>query len=184
MKQKRFGSYGVIFHPRGGQNIDWSKLSKKEIVEELKKCGFLTPLEMCNFLRNVSIRGEKKKNGEGYYYATLFNFMGQLELGSLNGVPHYQLFLEVKPKLTKAKLLKYLSKKLYGKVSSCAISVKVLTEDTEAYEDYCKKEGRANLPGIYEDVIIDSTLSFFSKYLEENSQLKKFSELLILINIG
>lgn len=176
MRQKQLRSFGLTVFPRNGNNIKWIGLSKAEIVEELRKLNFLTPVQMGTFLSNFSIRGDKKKKGDGYYYSKLISFSGQLELGKTNRFPHYQLILEVKPKITKNKLLNYVSRKLYGEEVSKAISVTVIREDTQAYEDYCKKEERANLPGEYSHMIINETVSFFVNYSQENFQLKNVME--------
>lgn len=176
MKQKKFGYYGITVFPKDGNKVDWGVLLKKDISLELDKLLFWTPLQMGNFLHNFSIQGEKRKNGKGYYFSKLEEFGGQLEVGSKNNRPHYQLFIKVKPKLRYSKVLRYFSKVLYDEDSSAALSITVLTEDTSSYEEYCWKDMRANLPGKYEHALIDSSMSTYVNYVEKNPRFRRVLE--------
>jgi hypothetical protein len=177
MKKGKYKRFGLTIHPLGGDRVIWSQLTEEEISAQLKELKYLRPNELARVLLETQIFKEKKKNkitGETIdYYSEMYDFGGQLELGDKYRTPHYQCWIELTAKQSISKVLKYYSMKLYGEERSFAVSVKVLTEDSEAYENYCSKEKRANLPGEYAHMNIDKTIGELDKYLEDNPDAKK-----------
>lgn len=176
MNKSRSTKFSITIHPLGGENIDWKVLSKKEITENLRELKFKTPIEIARILSNINIFAESKsKKGEvRKYYSRTDDFGGQLELGTEKGTPHYQLWVQLTFRNTKAKLLKYLSQVIYEQDRTEAISVGFLSEDIEAYKVYCSKETRAELLEEYEYYPINKGVSEFDKYVEENPESKKY----------
>lgn len=177
MEKGRFTKFGLTIHPKGGENINWKELTKEDIANKLEELKFIKHVDLARLLLETKIFRETKKNKETgetvVYYSEPIDFGGQLELGSKNGTPHYQCWLEIKPKNKMSKVLKYFSQALYQEDRSSAVSVKVLTEDITDYVTYCTKETRANLPGGYQHTNIDKTIGMLDKYLEENEDAKK-----------
>lgn len=175
---KKFSKFRVTIHPKLDEKEltqgSWSGMSKELITERLRKLKFKTPIEMARICLSISLKGDKKRNSDDYYVASVKDFGGQLELGTKNGIPHYQLWVELKPQTTKKRLLNYLSQVMYNEEISDAISVEVLTEDIEAYKDYCSKEDAANLLDEYAHIKVDKTISEFDEYLEVNPETKKY----------
>ena len=175
--ESKFTKFGITIHPPGGESVNWKELTKQEISEKLKELNFWTPTKVARLMTEVQIFKERKKNKSGQlivYNSESKDFGGQLELGTKNKTPHYQLWLELTSKTTKKKVLNYFSKKLTGETTSTAISVTVLTEDIENYVNYCQKEDRANLEGDYTHIEVTSLLSEMDKYLEDNPDSKKY----------
>ena len=179
----KFTKFGLTIHPKGGENVNWKKLTKNEITKKLEELKFIKPLGLSRVLINTKIFKERKINKSTNevqeYFSTIENFGGQLELGDKNGVPHYQCWLELTVKNTQTKLLKYFSQVLYGEDRSPCISVKVLTNEMEDYICYCMKERRANLPGSYSHINIDKMIGKLDSYLKEVPEAKKSLKLLM-----
>lgn len=170
---KKYSKFGVVIQPQTDTLINWKDLSKKEIVNNLKKCKFPTPLEMIKIISNLTPIAAKRKESEDYYKAKVKSFGGQLELGTTNGIPHYQLWIEVKPQILQTKMLQALSQAIYETERSNAIQVQALSTDSSGYMEYCNKEGKAGLTDEYSDMEINSEISDFLNYIEENSHVKK-----------
>lgn len=183
MEKGKFTKFGLTVHPKGGQDVDWKQLTNEEKAAKLKELKYTRPIEFARILLDTKIFKETKQNkatGERVnYYSETENFGGQLELGDQNGVPHYQCWIELTSKNTATKVLKYYSKVLYDEEVSAAITVKVLTENTDDYVMYCMKQSRANLPGDYKHVNIDKTIGRLDKYLEDNPEAKKYLKILM-----
>lgn len=81
-----------------------------------------------------------------------------------NGIPHYQMWIEVKPQINKESLLSFFSEKIYDVKKSKQITVLVLTEDISVYKKYCQKEVRANLPEAYSHFDMRKDSYEFLKY--------------------
>ena len=104
--------WGVIIHPESKESDDWLGLSSQRVRTKLKKLGFIEAKSLAKILTELSIFKETKK--DKLYYSNSVNYGGQLELSEKN-LPHYQLWLELNSKTTRNKLLRYLSKEIYGK---------------------------------------------------------------------
>jgi len=179
----KFTKFGLTIHPKGGENVNWKKLTKNEITKKLEEFKFIKPFELSRVLIKSKIFKERKinklTNEVQEYFSIIENFGGQLELGDKNGVPHYQCWLELRTKNTSTNVLNYFSQVLYGENKSPSISVKVLTNEITDYISYCRKEKRANLPGSYRHINIDKMIGKLDAYLEEVPEGKKSLKLLM-----
>ena len=178
---KKFKYFGVVIHPKDGNNYDWKNLSKNEITILLRELSFPTPKEVGLILTNLSVRGDKKVKKSWtnetipeYYYGKVEQMFGQLELGHKNNRPHYQLWISMKPQVPKTGMIRELSKKFYNQDKSSSISVLTLSLDNNEFIKYCQKESRANLKDEYSHVQISNLFSEYQKYLEENHESKKW----------
>ena len=168
--------FGVTILPKNprGRPVKWKSLDAGQKTERLEKLGFIKPLQLGLKLKCLVFFSDVKLKSGSYGRVRVKNFGGQLEIGSTNEVPHFQLWLEVSPRTTKTKLLEALSLELYGEKKSSSISVIYLTKDTSFYKDYCMKDERANLLGDFSNVIITPELVDMFKYIEGDEDLKKF----------
>ena len=175
----RFSKFGLTILPKyESREIDWKSLSKLEVSETLVDLDFIKPLEISGLMKSMKLKARCKglKNGKKQqYFSMVKNFGGQLELGDGNGVPHYQLWLEVKPASSKKLLLEYFSEKIYGVRRSDQVSVFVLGGDMKDFKDYCGKENRGNLAGVYGDKV-DKKMWDFLGYQESEPESKLILE--------
>ena len=178
---KKFKYFGVVIHPKDGNNYDWKNLSKNEITILLRELSFPTPKEVGLILTNLSVRGDKKikkswtnETVPEYYYGKVEQMFGQMELGHKNNRPHYQLWISMKPQVPKTGMIRELSKKFYNQDKSSSISVLTLSLDNNELIKYCQKESRANLKDEYSHVQISNSFSEYERYLEENPESKKW----------
>jgi hypothetical protein len=182
LTNNRFSKFSIIIMPEIDESLgffDWEKMSKEEVVESLRLLKFKTPIEIIQIIKNLKPRASKRQGDQGYYYyGKSIDFGGQLELGSKKNKPHYQLWLEVKPKVRQKQLLEKLSQDIYQKEISYAISVSVLSEDILDYQSYCSKENRGDLVGEYGHLMIDNKMAELNKYMDENPELKNVHEYL------
>lgn len=116
----------------------------------------------------------KKRNSNECYYTSVEDVKGQLELGSKNRKPHYQLWLRTKIKIIKKKLLEALSYSIYEEKTSNAISVAILSMNDDDMQKYCLKENNADLCEEYGHVQITKSAMDFQVFLEENPESKKY----------
>ena len=175
---KRFSRFGLTIFPRFGKiekELNWQEMSKEEISETLRKLNFIRPLELVGVIKSMELKSRTKKLKNGRvknYFGKVVDFGGQLELTAENGIPHYQMWIEVKPQVTKEKLLSYFSEQVYGVKKSKAITILILTEEISSYKNYCSKEVRANLPGGYSHLDMRKNSYDFLTYLNEQPKSK------------
>ena len=175
---KKFSKFGLTILPRyesGGEELSWKEMSKSEIVTTLKKLDFITPLDLVARIKSMELktRTKKLKSGkEKIYFSKVVDFGGQLELTTDKGIPHYQMWIEVKPQCTKEALLAYFSSQVYGVTKSKSISVLVLTKDISSYKKYCVKEERADLRAPYDLLELNQDLLKFQEFLENDSEAR------------
>ena len=175
---KRFSKFGLTIFPQFGKkelNLNWKEMSKEKISETLTKLNFIRPLELVDVIKSMELKSQTKKSKNGRiknYFSKVVDFGGQLELTTENGIPHYQMWIEVKPQATKEKLLSYFSEQVYGVKKSKAITVLILTEDISSYKDYCSKEVRANLVGGYSHLDMRKNSYDFLTYLKNQPKAK------------
>ena len=180
----RYKKFGITIHPLDESDFNWNNKDKTEITNKLRELKFLTPLELSSKLIKLKIKDGLKKNKNEYYFSKPVNFGGQLELGKKNNRPHYQCWLEMSRRITKRKILLELSKIIYNREISNAISIIVLTKDIEDYKNYCSKEDRAYLENEYSHISLSISLVTFEQYLSDNPDSKKYSLNYFLINVG
>jgi len=173
-KVKRFSKFGVVINPTEKiENIE--NLNKQEIVDALQIGNFPKAVDLHNRLQKVSVKGDKKRNAKSeeyeFYDSKITDYVGQIEQGE-KGTYHWQLYLEVKPKVTKTKLLTALSQALFDQEISSAISVMVAA-DSNTMKEYCEKDARATLIEPYEVNILDIRYFEYLEFQRENPELKK-----------
>lgn len=175
----RFSKFGLVINPETEEKIDWLNLSKSEIYTKLKELKFQNKDSLQKKLLDLTIEGQPKRSKGSNeieperYNVKIVDYGGQLEQGA-GGTPHWQLWVETKPQTTKRALLKALSRSLYGKDSSKAVSVLETGLTTDDLKKYCRKEGRLELEAEFDYNILDKTTQEFVEYLEENESLKKY----------
>lgn len=174
---QRFYDFSVVLNPRGGEEIDWKSLSENMdlYLFEMKRINFLTPKELSSVLSNFEGISQNSKRKEKIRYFRISEFRGQLEMGSENCKPHYNLAIRVSIKILASSLVRELSKVLYQVENCKSINVEV-AHDYKALVEYCRKEEtRLDLTGSeYYPPFLDYRLDLFLSALAENSDLAKF----------
>lgn len=183
MAKERYSNFGIVLHPAGGQDVDWTKLDKFQIVEKLREFGFPKPYSLARLLTDLTIKADpkpkkywKEKDKREWYHSRIIDMGGQLEQGTKNSRPHYQMWISVTPKVTESSLRKALSLQLYNVERSNALSVQVLSSDMEAIKDYCRKEDRANLVEEFSHPEINKSHSDWVRFLDDEPELKEIEE--------
>jgi len=167
--------WSVVIYPKTTEDIDWKSMDKESLTTKLEELLMITPSALGKVLVDLRLEGDKKKNSDEYYLSTVKRFTGQLELGTKNGRPHYQLAIELTSRVTLKKLKVYFSKAIYGEMASNAISIEALKNNFDEYSvGYCLKEDRANLLRDYTHVSITQDYMKSIIHMEENSELKKY----------
>ena len=165
----RYSRFGIVINPETEKKVCWLEKNHCEIGSELKELNFVDGISLEKLLGDLTIHG-KKRSGE-VCLSSIEAYGGQLEQGS-KGVPHWQLWIEVKPQVSKSALLKALSQKIYSKEKSLAISVQETGLDDTALRKYCLKEGRLELAGIYSYNVVNKETKDFRDYIRENPGLE------------
>jgi len=174
----RFSKFGLTIFPRyknSKEKINWSDMTKEKISKTLEELNFIRPFDLINLIKSMEIESYSRKLKKGEvktYNSKIINFGGQLELTSDQGIPHYQMWIEVEPQSAKGNLLTYFSEQVYSVKKSKQISVVILTEDISSYKDYCQKEVRADLPGRYSHFDMNKNSSEFLIYLENQPKAR------------
>ena len=180
----RHHEFGVVIHAVGAEKFDFSAKTKLEITEILRELSFVTPSELSKILLNIKVQGNKKRNSEERYFSVIKDIKGQLELGFKNNKPHYQVWIKMNSLIVKGALLKALSQAIYGESKSSAISVQILSEDSEDFQKYCTKHDNADLCDEYSHVVLTKAAMEFELYMQKNPEAKKYWILRMGINVG
>ena len=89
---ERFQYFSIVLNVRRGENVNWRILTDNEMVENMMKLKFLTPLELGIFLKNFEGIAQNSNVDKSRVRRFRFEvFIGQLEKGLNNGRPHYNL---------------------------------------------------------------------------------------------
>lgn len=174
----RHSSFGVVINPELETKVDWTKIDDSELLPILRETKFPDRMRLVEILNKVRIKGQprkgaKAKDSNGHYNVKITNHGGQMERGA-GGAPHWQLWVEVKPQTTKTALLTALSKALYNKDKSKAISIQETGLQTDDLKNYCNKEGRLILSEEFSNTVVDKATGDYQEYLERNPSLKKY----------
>jgi len=173
----RYSKFGVVINPQTEEKVNWLDLNLEDVEKKLKDLSFKTGRQLEDILLNLNIQGRKIAKTDDHGNCKVADYIGQLEQGE-GGTPHYQLWLEVKPQVTKRALLKALSRDIYGCDESKAISVQILTNDDTEYKQYCmKEESRLKLSKEQDASVISMGSRTYFNYLEENPEIKKYMTL-------
>lgn len=170
--QKRYRNYSVILNVRGGEKVKWKDLDKKSMVEKLTDMNFPTPFELSNLLNDFVGIYEQSSKKSSVRRFKIKDFSGQLEIGTDNGRPHYNLSIKTSAKIKPYILLRELSGILYN-VNKCnSISIDP-THNYESLKIYClKDETRSNLIATkYYPSRVSKVLSEYLKELKNNPDL-------------
>lgn len=173
---ERFYNFSVVIHPRGGEKLDWVFFSKDmdEYAEKIKSLKFVTPSDLSVLLLNLNGISQNSKDESKVRRFKLVEYIGQLEKGSVNCKPHYNLAIKTNVKILCSSLVRELSKCIYGIENCKSINVEP-AHDYESLVNYCtKSETRLELKGTcYDPPHVDFRMSLFLEALEENQDLVK-----------
>lgn len=79
---KRFKYFSIVLNVSGGENIDWSDLGRKEIVDKMTELNFPTPLGLAVSLRDFEGIAQNSNIDKSRVRRFKFErFIGQLEKG-------------------------------------------------------------------------------------------------------
>lgn len=176
--------FSIVLNVRGGENIDWSKMKKNKMVEKMEKLKFPTPQNLAVFLREFEgIRVNSNIEKSAIRRFKFRNYKGQLEQGSENNRPHYNLAVETTSKTSSSVIARELALALYGVKNCFSIQVDP-AHNIDSLQDYCiKLETRLMLPAtLYYPPSVDTRLSSFLEDLETNKHLKKFMTIPVCFN--
>lgn len=175
-RNERFSEFSVVLNIRGGQDVDWLELSKdkNQYVSKMVSLNFVTPGDLSLLLQNfegISQNSVIKKNVRRF---KIIEYIGQLEEGSENKKPHYNLVIKTNIKILVSSLVRELSKALYNVENCKSINVEPC-EDYSALVSYCTKEDtRLVLENtIYYAPYVDYRVGLFLQSLNENVDLLK-----------
>lgn len=164
-------------NPPLGQDFDWVELSndKSAYLNKMKELNFITAKKLGSLLydfEGISQNSEDQKNIRRF---KIVEFFGQLEMGSENKKPHYNLLLRSNIKILSSTLVRELSKLLYNSDNCKSINVEP-SHDTSSLISYCtKEETRLTLENTdYYPPSVDYRVALFLDALHENSDLLKY----------
>ena len=181
---ERFQYFSVVLNVRKGENVKWGSLTNNDMVENMIKLKFPTPMELGTFFKNFEGIAQNSNVDKSRIRRFRFErFIGQLEKGLNNGRPHYNLSVMTSWKVLSSTVVRELSLGLYGVKNCKSISVEP-THDVNLLEKYClKSETRLVLPStVYYPPLVDVRVSDFIEALEEDKELKKFITILVCTN--
>lgn len=134
VNRNRSKLFGIVINPKLSEIVDWKNMSISEIGEKLKQLRFLDKYLLTEYLTNLEVINVSNNK------TSINDFVGQLELGTVNKIPHYQLAVEMKTICTKKKVLEILEKKINAHIS---VQVQFNFEDMKKY---CEKKTEFVLP--------------------------------------
>lgn len=154
--------FGIVINPKLSEIVDWKSMSVSEIGERLKQLKFLNKYLLLEYLNGLEVKNVSNNK-------TLINdFVGQLELGAENKIPHYQLAIEMRTICTKKKVLEAFEKRIHAHIS---VQVQFNFEDMK---NYCEKKTDFVLPE-YSGKICKHEWDM--DLLDRKPQLRKFMEI-------
>ena len=178
---ERYQYFSIVLNVRGGEKIDWSSLSKKDMVKNMEELKFPTPLTLSTFMKSFEgIAQNSNVDKSRIRRFTFEKFIGQLEIGLVNSRPHYNLSVKTSSKVLNSSVVREISLALYGAKNCNSINVEP-THDVDSLDQYClKSETKLSLPSTaYYPPSVDVRLSEFLQALEEDEELKKFMTILV-----
>ena len=181
---ERFEFFSIVLNVRGGENIDWEKLTQDGIVDKMIELKFPNPLDLAVCLRNFEGIAQNSNVDKSRIRRFKFeSFVGQLEKGLKNGRPHYNLSVKTSSKVLVSTVVRELSLILYNVKNCKSINVEP-THNVDSLDKYCLKlETRLILPSTsYYPPTVDTRVSEFIEALKEDEELKKFMTILVCTN--
>lgn len=122
--------FSMVTTPKLDEPIEWKKMSSVEIESSLKKLKFPNRFVMTEILNELEVQNIHKNK------TSVDDFVGQLEIGTENTIPHYQLAISTKATCTKKKVLESLEEKIEGHIN---VDIQF---NFEEMKNYCLKESR------------------------------------------
>lgn len=173
---ERYNSFSVVINPEGAQDYDWEQLSKdnNKYIESMRILNFINPKDLGNKLNNFSGIAQNSKDPKKVRLFRIISFIGQLEKGSDNKKPHYNLILNLNVKVRSITLVQELSKLIYSKENSKAINVEP-THNENSLSAYCtKKDTRLSLLNTdYYPPQVDYRINQFQEMIDQHQDLSK-----------
>ena len=120
--------FGVVINPKLNEAIEWKKMSEVEIESNLKKFKFPNRFVLTDILNELEIENVHKNK------TVTDDFVGQLEIGTENSIPHYQLAISTASICTRKKVLEAFEKKIEGHIN---VDIQFNFEDMK---NYCSKK--------------------------------------------
>jgi len=175
-RTERYNSFSVVINPEGGQDYDWEQLSKEnnQYLESMRILNFINPKDLGQKLNNFSGIAQNSKDPKKVRLFRILSFLGQLEKGSDNQKPHYNLILNLNVKIRSITLVQELSKLIYGKENSQAIQVEP-THNENSLSTYCVKEKTrlSFLNTEYYPPQVDFRINQFLEMIDQHQDLLK-----------
>ena len=120
--------FGIVINPIVDKSIEWKGMSNGVIVSNLKELKFPNKFVITDILNELHIQNVHKNK------TSVNDFVGQLEIGTKNSTPHYQLAISTQSTCTKKKVLEALEKKIEGHIN---VEIQF---NFEEMKKYCLKE--------------------------------------------
>lgn len=98
--------FGIVINPKLNDPIEWKEMSNIEIESSLKELKFPNRFLITDILNELEIKNVHKNKTD------IDDFVGQLEIGTKNLIPHYQLAISTGSTCTKKKVLEALEEKI------------------------------------------------------------------------
>ena len=127
VNKNRSKLFGVVINPKLDEKINWRDFSILEINSKLRELKFINKFLLMDCLNNLEVENVSKNK------TYIKDFAGQLELGTKNKIPHYQLAIEMNSICTKKKILESLENKINGHIS---VDIQF---DMKNMKEYCTK---------------------------------------------
>lgn len=174
---KRFYWFSVVINVKGAQKVGWKKLDSREIYNQLVEYEFPTPKILRQLLmqkRYISCNSANEKN---IRYFEIDELKGQLERGSENGRPHYNLILRTTSQVRCSDLARELSLLFFKSKNDKSIQVEP-AHNPDALGFYCSKEiSRLELIDTeYYPPFVDSEDFKFEKSMKDDPDMLKVSK--------
>ena len=173
-EQKRFYWFSVVLNVKGGQKVNWKKLNQEKIYDQLLKLNFQTPETLRQLLMENKFVSNYSADVKKIRYFNIEELKGQLEQGTENNRPHYNLIIRTTQKIRCSALARELSL-LFCKVKHDPSIQVDPAHNRDALEDYCsKEETRLNLKYTeYYPPFVDSKDFNFDKEKGSDLDMKK-----------
>lgn len=121
---ERFQYFSIVLNILGGEAVDWSSLSEKEIANKMNELSFLNLLDLASFIKNFERISQNSNVDKSRIRRFKFErFRGQLEKGSNSERPHYNLSVKTSSKVLSSTVVRELSLALYDIKNCKSISV-------------------------------------------------------------
>jgi len=175
-KNQRFYEFSVVLNPVRGQEIDWKLYSddEKGYMAQLNKINFISPSELASILTEFKGISQNSTDKKKIRHFTISEFRGQLERGSENCKPHYNLAIKTSVKVLASSLVRELSQTLYGVNNDKSVNVEPAHDFDSLVKYSTKNETRLELLGSkYYPPYVDSSVSQFIIALQQNPDLAK-----------